>query len=156
MCVWVTSCRGKAVMILSACGLTPAKREHRTLTCGLSGYTIFFHIISLNGTIFVKKLSNIVKRVFWFFSTKLPTAFLTARSTERDIINVQRSSCKAGPPVIVKFLWNLNFLDRFSTNVQLSNFMKIYPVGAQLFHADGRRAGYNEAISGFSQFCERA
>jgi hypothetical protein len=34
--------------------------------------------------------------------------------------------------------------------------MKILPVGADLFHADRRTDGHNEANSGFSQFCERA
>jgi hypothetical protein len=32
----------------------------------------------------------------------------------------------------------LNFLDRFSKNAQMSNYMKIRAVGAELFHADGR------------------
>jgi hypothetical protein len=30
-------------------------------------------------------------------------------------------------------------MDRFSKNTQIPNFMKILPVGAELFHADGRR-----------------
>ena len=32
--------------------------------------------------------------------------------------------------------------------------MKIHPVEAELFHADGRTDGYDEANSRFSQFCE--
>jgi len=30
------------------------------------------------------------------------------------------------------------FLDCVSKNIQIQNFMKIRPVGAELFHADGR------------------
>jgi hypothetical protein len=30
------------------------------------------------------------------------------------------------------------FLDRFSKNTQMSNYMKIRPVGAELFHTEGR------------------
>ena len=33
--------------------------------------------------------------------------------------------------------FNENFLGRFSKNIRISNFMKIRPVGAELFHADG-------------------
>jgi len=45
-----------------------------------------------------------------------------------------------------------NFLDRFS-NTQISNFTKIRPVGAELFHTGGRTDGHDEANSRFSQFC---
>ena len=31
----------------------------------------------------------------------------------------------------------LNFLDRSSKNLQISNFMEIHPVGTELFQADG-------------------
>jgi hypothetical protein len=36
---------------------------------------------------------------------------------------------------------NLNFLDRFSKYMQTLNFMKIRPLGAELFHAEGRTDG---------------
>jgi len=32
----------------------------------------------------------------------------------------------------------LELLDRFSKNTQISNLMKIRPIGAELFHTDGR------------------
>jgi hypothetical protein len=37
-----------------------------------------------------------------------------------------------------------------------SSFIKIRPQGAELFHADGRTDGHDEANSRFSQFCEDA
>ena len=33
--------------------------------------------------------------------------------------------------------------------------MKIHPVGAELFHADGQTDRHDEASSRFSQFCEK-
>jgi hypothetical protein len=60
------------------------------------------------------------------------------------------------PTVLFRFYWNLDFLDRFSKNTQISNFMKICPVGAELFHTDGQTDSYDYANSRFSQFCERA
>jgi hypothetical protein len=49
-------------------------------------------------------------------------------------------------------------MDRFSKNIQMSIFMKIRPLGAELLHADregrtdGRTDGDNVAIIRFSQF----
>ena len=40
--------------------------------------------------------------------------------------------------LLVRFSVNLYFLDRFSKNTQISCFMKILSLGAELFHADGR------------------
>ena len=48
----------------------------------------------------------------------------------------------------------------FEKKAQISSFIKIRPVGAELFHVDGstdrRTDGHDEANSRFSQFCERA
>jgi hypothetical protein len=52
-----------------------------------------------------------------------------------------------------RILINLNFLFRFSKNFQMSNFMKILLVGAELFHedrTDGWMDRHNEANIRFS------
>ena len=58
------------------------------------------------------------------------------------------------------FLSDLNETSIFSTivlkNPQISNFMEICPVGAELFYADGRTDRQDEANSRFSQLYERA
>ena len=47
------------------------------------------------------------------------------------------------------------FFGKFSKNTQISNFMKIRPVGAELFHADGQ-TDMMKLNRRFTQFCERA
>ena len=48
----------------------------------------------------------------------------------------------------------LDFIGIFSKNAQISNFMQICPVGAELLHADGRTDRHDEANSRFSQLCD--
>jgi len=43
--------------------------------------------------------------------------------------------------VLVIFSGNLKFIDKFSKNIEIPNFIKIRPVGVELFHAHG----HNEA-----------
>ena len=50
---------------------------------------------------------------------------------------VRRSSSK-GPVILVRLRSNVNFLDIFSNNTEISNCMKIRPLGAELLHADGQ------------------
>ena len=80
-----------------------------------------------------------VKRVFWFSVQLLFEIFLIL-SIQRDfIINVYRSSCEVSVNLVR--LWSkLNFLDKCSKS-QVSNFMKIRPVRAELFHADRQTDG---------------
>jgi len=59
------------------------------------------------------------------------------------IIRVYRSPCKV-PIIRVRFKRNLNFVVRFSNNTQISNFMKIYPVEAELFRANGQTRGWTD------------
>jgi len=91
----------------------------------------------INSTLFGKKLLNI-KCVFRFSLQLLFETFLTLRNIQRDnIINVHRSSCKI-PVILAKLSWNLNFFWQAFKNPQISNFMKIHPVGIELFHAAGQ------------------
>jgi len=49
-----------------------------------------------------------------------------------------------------------NILDRFTKNIQISVFVKIRPVRAELFHADGGMDGHKESCNRLWQFCENA
>ena len=121
-------------------------------------YNIFPHYL-INGTIFGKKLPN-TKCVFRFSIQLLSETFFILRRIQRDIIkNVYRSSCKV-PVIVVTFYetWILWAIFR-KKNTQTSNFMKIRPVGAELFRVDGRTdipgERHDEANNRCSQFCER-
>jgi len=48
------------------------------------------------------------------------------------------------------------FSPNFRKILKYQMFMKIRPVGAELFHTEGRSDGHDEANGRFSQFCERA
>jgi len=64
--------------------------------------------------------------------------FLILRRNEQDLIkNVYWPLCKY-PLFLSDFNETWNFFDRFSKNHQKSNFIKIRPVGVELFYADGR------------------
>jgi hypothetical protein len=47
--------------------------------------------------------------------------------------------------------------DKFSKkNPEISSLLKIRPMGAELFHADGQTGRYDDANSCFSHFCGSA
>jgi hypothetical protein len=51
-------------------------------------------------------------------------------------------------------LMKLEFSRHILKNTQISNSMKLFPLGGMLFHADGTTDRHDEANSRFSQFCK--
>jgi len=94
---------------------------------------IFSHYL-ISSTVFGKKLLDI-KCALWFSLPILSASCLTIRRTERDIItSVYGSSRK-----YLLFLSDFNETWLFSIIFKkYSNVMQIHPVGAELFHADGK------------------
>ena len=50
----------------------------------------------------------------------------------------------------------LEFSQQIFEETQISSFINIHPVGAELFRADGQKEGHDESNSRFSQFRERS
>jgi len=101
-------------------------------------YNIFCTLSHKGNDFLGENLLN-TKRVFWFSLQLLSQKFFILRRIQRDAIT------------------NVNFLDRFSKKkyTPISNFMKIRPVGAELFHADWRkkrRTGVTKPIVAFRNF----
>jgi hypothetical protein len=50
----------------------------------------------------------------------------------------------------------LNSSQQIFKKYSILNFIKMHPVAAKLFHAEGRADRHDEANNRFSQFCKRA
>jgi hypothetical protein len=97
-------------------------------------YNIFPHYL-IKETNSGKKLLN-TKSVFLMSSISLSETFLILRGIQWDIIINKQKYSRHVPIIIVRFLRNLNFTDKFSKNIQILSFIKIRAVAAQLFYAD--------------------
>jgi len=107
--------------------------------CGLSRSTIFFHIYKTARFSKRKK-----KRVFWFSIRLLPETSFILRITEQDIATNARTSPRKvfrySNHVLMKLEHSRQNFEKYSS----TNFVKIRPVGAGLFHAGGRTDRHDE------------
>ena len=137
LCVCV-SVRGRVnmcVCMLASSPTYPACKTHASY-CLL--WPLWLHQIVwrylINGAIFRKRLLNI-KCVSLFFLQLLSKSFFILRIIQRDvIINVETYSTKV--PVILVGIFSTDF-----RKTQISSFINIRSVGAELFHAYGRTDG---------------
>ena len=77
-----------------------ANAPYNIVICVLSGSTIF-STLSLTQNKFWENVFE-HKVIFWYSLQLLSAAFLSLRRSERNIVNVHRSSCKV-PAILVKF-----------------------------------------------------
>jgi len=110
---------------------------------GLSDSTIFFPHYLINGTIFEKKKLLNTKHVFWFSLQLVSETFLILRTNEWDMIKkMYNLSSRKVPAILVRSEFSRWF---FSKNPQISNFMKIRPVGAECsMRTCGRTDGWTD------------
>jgi hypothetical protein len=114
-----------------------AQRVHHCILSSEACLALLFSRI-ISYTAWVSKNVIVHKMYLLIFSKILSKTFLMLRRIQRKIfITVHKSSCEQHA-ILVIFEWNLNYSDRFSKNTQVPNFMKIHPMWAQLFHANGR------------------
>jgi len=115
----------------------PACKMHASYSiviCGPSGSTIFLTDHLKNIIIFVRDLLYI-KCVFWSLHF-LSETFLIIRRIQCDIIKMYIGLNVKYQLFLSDFKQHWIFPIRVSKKNQLSNLMKIHPVGAELFHLD--------------------
>ena len=109
--------------------------------------SIFAHFL-INGTIFKQKLLPL-KYVFWFSVQHLSETFFIPR----EFIKISKKyvGLRVKHQLFLSYFKELNFLDRFSKNRKISDFLII--VQWESSHSFGQTNRHDKANSCFLQFC---
>ena len=90
-------------------------------------YNIFPHYLTHTARFSKEKKTTEHKMCFDFLYNFCLKKILILRRAERDTIKSVHWSSRKVPIILVRFKINLNFLDIFSKNTLISDFMKIRP-----------------------------
>jgi len=101
----------------------------------------FFHII-LQTAQFIEKVI-VHKMCVLNFSTAVCQTSVILRGIKRDMNKSVYWLWCTVPLLLSDFSETWIFSTDFRKNTQISNFMKILPLGAEMFHADGRTDGHD-------------
>jgi hypothetical protein len=140
------------ILWVCVCSLRYTARKAHALYCHLSGCTIYSRII-LKAVRFSPKKSYLTQNVS-IFCTTIVRNICPSRNKSEIWTKICIGLHVKYPLFLSGFNWNLNFLDIFSKDFHISNFMKICPVWAELYHAVRRTADMTKLIVAFRNFCE--
>jgi hypothetical protein len=152
-------CSWKAIRVIHsecvfvALGIKRDAHEPYCLMLGVRLCNIFPHYL-MKGTIFEKKVIEHKMCVLIFSTTFVWNISYSKNNGARYDQNCVLVFHVKYPLFLSDFNESWIFRADFLKNIQISNFVKILPVGADLFHSDGRTYRHDEADSWFSQFCE--
>jgi hypothetical protein len=139
-------CSGKAISttysecVFIALVLQHAMRMRHTVIRGLSGSTIFFHIISSTARFSKKKKKLLnVKHVLRFSLQLLSATFLIPREFSEILSQICVCLHVKNTLLLSDFNETLIISTDFRKNVKIQNFVKVPSVVAESFHADGQR-----------------
>ena len=114
---------------------------HYIVVCDLSGSTILSYFSTLSHERYDSRKKKVIEHKMCVFIFSITFVWNFSQDKNNSvryyiIISVHNTSCNWITHYFCKILVKLNFLKRFSKNAQISNFVKITAMGAELFQAN--------------------
>jgi len=140
------------VFVFVALSIQHVTRMRHILICSRAFCTIFFHILSPTARFFLK-IKELIEYTMRFLLQLSSETFLIQRRNEQDMIHKIYIGLRVKCLILSSDFNETWIFSIFSKNTQISIFMQIRPVGAELFHADGR-TGMTKLIAAFRNFAK--